>query len=127
MMRGDDFTFPDVADAVWKEQQKHILFVIFNVILYTIPFKSFREEFRWFNNLGFEKLEKERSYLFVSNHRDIVLDTTLLNVALFEHGLVTASAIGDNLVQRDFLNTLAKNNRNFLVQRVCRQEKCAQF
>jgi hypothetical protein len=46
------FTFPDVADAVWKEQlSKHILFVIFNVILYTIPFKSFREEFRWFNNL----------------------------------------------------------------------------
>jgi hypothetical protein len=42
----------------------------------------------------------------------------LLNVALFEHGLVmTASAIGDNLVQRDFLNTLAKMNRNFLVQR----------
>jgi hypothetical protein len=54
------FTFPDVADAVWKEQlSKHILFVIFNVILYTIPFKSFREEFRWFNNLRFEKLEKE--------------------------------------------------------------------
>jgi hypothetical protein len=60
MMKAMIFTFPDVADAVWKEQQKHILFVIFNVILYTIPFKSFREEFRWFNNLGFEKLEKER-------------------------------------------------------------------
>jgi 1-acyl-sn-glycerol-3-phosphate acyltransferase len=104
-----------------------ILFVIFNVILYTIPFKSFREEFRWFNNLRIWKTRKGESYLFVSNHRDIVLDTTLLNVALFEHGLVmTASAIGDNLVQRDFLNTLA-NESYFLVQRVCRQEKCAQF
>jgi hypothetical protein len=61
------FTFPDVADAVWKEQlSKHILFVIFNVILYTIPFKSFREEFRWFNNLRFEKTRKGESYLFVS-------------------------------------------------------------
>jgi hypothetical protein len=39
-------------------------------------------------------------------------------VALFEHGLVmTASAIGDNLVKKDFLNTLAKLNRNFLVKR----------
>jgi hypothetical protein len=39
-------------------------------------------------------------------------------VALFEHGLVmTASAIGDNLV-KDFLNTLAKLNRNFLVKEV---------
>jgi 1-acyl-sn-glycerol-3-phosphate acyltransferase len=58
------------------------------------------------------------TYLFISNHRDILLDTTLLNVALFEHGLVmTASAIGDNLVKKDFLNTLAKLNRNFLVKR----------
>jgi hypothetical protein len=46
------------------------------------------------------------------------LDTTLLNSALFEHGLVmTASAIGDNLVKKSFLKTLAKLNRNFLVQR----------
>jgi hypothetical protein len=42
----------------------------------------------------------------------------LLNTALFEHGLVmTASAIGDNLVKKHFLNVLAKMNRNFLVRR----------
>jgi hypothetical protein len=40
-------------------------------------------------------------------------------VALFEHGLVmTASAIGDNLVKKDFLNTLAKLNRNFFSKEV---------
>jgi 1-acyl-sn-glycerol-3-phosphate acyltransferase len=67
---------------------------------------------------GFEKLEKNTSYLFISNHRDIILDTSLLNSCLFDYGLVmTASAIGDNLVKRDFMNTLAKLNRNFLVQR----------
>ncbi len=56
--------------------------------------------------------------MFISNHRDIILDTSLLNTCLFEHSLVmTASAIGDNLVKRDFMNTLAKLNRNFLVQR----------
>jgi 1-acyl-sn-glycerol-3-phosphate acyltransferase len=67
---------------------------------------------------GFENLEPNTSYLFISNHRDILLDTTLLNAALFEHGLVmTASAIGDNLVKKSFLKTLAKLNRNFLVQR----------
>ena len=53
-----------------------------------------------------------------SNHRDIILDTSLLNVCLFDHGLVmTASAIGDNLVKKSFLKTLSKLNRNFLVQR----------
>jgi 1-acyl-sn-glycerol-3-phosphate acyltransferase len=67
---------------------------------------------------GFEKLEKNTSYLFISNHRDIILDTSLLNAALFDHGLVmTASAIGDNLVKKSFLLTLSKLNRNFLVQR----------
>jgi 1-acyl-sn-glycerol-3-phosphate acyltransferase len=67
---------------------------------------------------GFEKLEPNTAYLFISNHRDIILDTSLLNAALFEHGLVmTASAIGDNLVKKSFLKSLSRMNRNFLVQR----------
>lgn len=114
------FTFPDVADAVWKEQlsKTHsIRDFQCNFIYHTIQ-KVLEKSSDGLTTSGFEKLEKGESYLFVSNHRDIVLDTTLLNVALFEHGLVmTASAIGDNLVQKDFLNTLAKMNRNFLVQR----------
>ena len=67
---------------------------------------------------GFEKLDKNTSYLFISNHRDIFLDTSLLNYILYEKGLIlTASAIGDNLVKMPFLNTIAKINRNFLVLR----------
>jgi hypothetical protein len=46
------------------------------------------------------------------------LDTSLLNVSLHDHGLVmTASAIGDNLVKKDFIKTLSRLNRNFIVQR----------
>ncbi|MFI2742094.1 1-acyl-sn-glycerol-3-phosphate acyltransferase [Zhouia sp. PK063] len=67
---------------------------------------------------GFEKLEPNTPYLFISNHRDIILDTSILNVALYEHNLImTASAIGDNLVQKTFLMALAKLNRSFLIQR----------
>lgn len=67
---------------------------------------------------GFQKLEKDTAYFYMSNHRDILLDTCLLNISLFNHDLVmTASAIGDNLVQKSFLLELAKLNRNFLVQR----------
>lgn len=67
---------------------------------------------------GFEKLDKNTPYLFISNHRDIFLDTSLLNYILYERGLIlTASAIGDNLVKMPFLNTIAKINRNFLVLR----------
>jgi len=67
---------------------------------------------------GFDKLEKEESYMYISNHRDIILDTSLLNCVLYETDLkMTASAIGDNLVKKPFLLLLSKINRNFLVQR----------
>lgn len=67
---------------------------------------------------GFDTLDKNTPYLYISNHRDIVLDTSLINVVLFDHDLIrTASAIGDNLVQRPFVNALSKLNRNFIVKR----------
>ncbi|WP_461532949.1 1-acyl-sn-glycerol-3-phosphate acyltransferase [Sinomicrobium sp.] len=67
---------------------------------------------------GFDKLASNTSYLLISNHRDIVMDTSLLNLALLENGLVlTATAIGDNLVHKPFLLTLSKLVRNFLIQR----------
>ncbi|MBL7814288.1 MAG: 1-acyl-sn-glycerol-3-phosphate acyltransferase [Saprospiraceae bacterium] len=67
---------------------------------------------------GFEKLDKNTAYLYISNHRDILLDTSLINFTLYEHEMIlTASAIGDNLVRMPFLNTLSRINRNFLVLR----------
>jgi len=115
-----NFTFPDVAEEVWKEQLRNTQSIRdfqCNVIYQTVQ-RILEKSSDGLSTSGFEKLEPNTSYLFVSNHRDILLDTTLLNTALFEHKLVmTASAIGDNLVKKSFLNTLAKLNRNFLVQR----------
>ena len=67
---------------------------------------------------GFEDLQQGEAYLYISNHRDIILDTSLLNCVLYEMDLVmTASAIGDNLVKKPFLLALSRLNRNFLVKR----------
>ncbi|KAF2516109.1 1-acyl-sn-glycerol-3-phosphate acyltransferase [Flavobacterium foetidum] len=115
-----NFTFPDVKDEVWKEQLKktHSIRDFQCNFIYNTIQKVLEKSSEGLTTSGFEKLEKNTSYLFISNHRDILLDTTLLNVCLFEHGLVmTASAIGDNLVKKAFLATLAKLNRNFLVLR----------
>ncbi|MDI5889333.1 MAG: 1-acyl-sn-glycerol-3-phosphate acyltransferase [Flavobacterium sp.] len=115
-----NFTFPDVADEVWKEQLKktHSIRDFQCNFIYQSVQKILEKSSEGLTTSGFENLEPNTSYLFISNHRDILLDTTLLNSALFEHGLVmTASAIGDNLVKKSFLKTLAKLNRNFLVQR----------
>jgi 1-acyl-sn-glycerol-3-phosphate acyltransferase len=115
-----NFTFPDVADEVWKEQLRktHSIRDFQCNFIYKSVQKVLEKSSDGLTTSGFENLRPNTSYLFISNHRDILLDTTLLNTALFEHGLVmTASAIGDNLVKKSFLNTLAKLNRNFLVQR----------
>lgn len=115
-----NFTFPEMPDEEWKEQlsKTHSIRDFQCNFIYHTLLKVLEKSSDGLTTSGFEKLEKGESYLFISNHRDILLDTTLLNVALFENGLVmTASAIGDNLVQKDFLNILAKLNRNFLVKR----------
>lgn len=115
-----NFTFPDVDDSVWKEQllKTHSIRDFQCNFIYASVQKVLEKSSDGLTTSGFEKLEKNTSYLFVSNHRDIILDTSLLNASLFDHGLVmTASAIGDNLVKKSFLLTLSKLNRNFLVQR----------
>ncbi|HQB19904.1 MAG TPA: 1-acyl-sn-glycerol-3-phosphate acyltransferase [Bacteroidales bacterium] len=67
---------------------------------------------------GFEKLDKEKSYLFIANHRDIILDSALLQIHLVENGLqTTRSAIGDNLLMAPIYTDLAKICNMFTVIR----------
>ena len=115
-----NFTFPETQDEVWKEQllRTHSTRDFQCNFIYKALQKVLEKTSDGLTTSGFEMLEKNTSYLFISNHRDILLDTSLLNACLFEHKLVmTASAIGDNLVQKSFLRKLARLNRNFLVQR----------
>ncbi|WP_338375822.1 1-acyl-sn-glycerol-3-phosphate acyltransferase [uncultured Flavobacterium sp.] len=115
-----NFTFPDVDDEVWKAKltETHSIRDFQCNFIYKSVQKVLEKSSDGLTTSGFEKLEPNTSYLFISNHRDIILDTSLLNVALFDHGLVmTASAIGDNLVKKSFLLALSKLNRNFVVQR----------
>ncbi len=115
-----NFSYPDVDDEVWKEQLRktHSIRDFQCNFIYKSVQKVLEKSSDGLTTSGFEKLEKNTSYLFISNHRDILLDTTLLNTCLFENGLImTASAIGDNLVKKSFIKVLAKLNRNFLVQR----------
>jgi 1-acyl-sn-glycerol-3-phosphate acyltransferase len=114
------FCFPGVDEEIWKEQLKKTYSLRdfqCNFIYYGVK-QVLEKSSEGLTTSGFEKLEQNTSYLFISNHRDIVLDTTLLNTCLFEHNLtMTSSAIGDNLIKKPFLRILAKLNRNFLVQR----------
>lgn len=114
------FTFPNKTEEQWSEEFKNVNSIQDfqdDFIYYSIQ-KVLEKSSEGLTTSGFEKLDKNTAYFFISNHRDIILDTSLLNVALKDHGLImTASAIGDNLVQKKFLLALAKLNRNFLVKR----------
>lgn len=67
---------------------------------------------------GFEQLDKTKSYLFVANHRDILLDAAILQVLLVEHGFPTSEiSFGSNLKEKGFINEFVKLNRMFTVLR----------
>ena len=58
-------------------------------------------------------------YTFVSNHRDIVLDSALLDKLLLDVGFETTCeiAIGDNLLSQDWVRDLVRINKSFTVER----------
>jgi len=67
---------------------------------------------------GLENLDKRKKYLFISNHRDIILDSAFFNVLLHEKGFdTTETAIGSNLLVHPTVNALTKLNKNFTVSR----------
>ena len=67
---------------------------------------------------GFEQLDPNERYLFISNHRDIVLDSAFLNTVLFERGFTTSQiAIGDNLMKHRISELIFKINKSFVVRR----------
>lgn len=79
---------------------------------------------------GLERLQPGTPYLFVANHRDIVMDPAFVNYALFHAGHPTPRiAIGDNLLQRPFVADLMRLNKSFIVQRSItgRREKLAAY
>ena len=70
--------------------------------------------------MDYSALEAEptRAYTYISNHRDIILDSGLLSMLLVERGLDTVEiAIGDNLLIYPWIKKLVRVNKSFIVQR----------
>lgn len=59
-----------------------------------------------------------KNYVFITNHRDIVLDASFMNLAFLRSGLPTSEvAIGNNLLVFDWINDLVRLNKSFIVKR----------
>ncbi len=79
---------------------------------------------------GVEQFKSGSAYLFLANHRDIVMDPAFVNYAVYHAGLPTPRiAIGDNLLQKPFVSDLMRLNKSFIVHRSLsgRREKLAAY
>lgn len=71
-----------------------------------------------FTYSGIEKLSPEKKYLFISNHRDIMLDACLLQYVLYKNGHETSQiTFGANLMQGQLVTDIGKSNKMFRVER----------
>lgn len=67
---------------------------------------------------GLENLDKNTPNVFITNHRDIVLDSAQLSYSLIKGGFDTCEiAIGNNLLIFDWINKLVRLNKCFIVKR----------
>lgn len=67
---------------------------------------------------GVKHVNPAQNYTFMSNHRDIVLDASFLNLAFLRRNLPTSEvAIGDNLLIFDWISDLVRLNKSFIVRR----------
>ena len=67
---------------------------------------------------GMENIENSRSYVYLSNHRDIMLDASLLQNALLMNGFDTTEiTFGANLMQGQLVIDIGKSNKMFRVER----------
>ncbi len=114
------FTFPEknAREIIAILKSCHSIQDFQAQVIYHSVAKVIEKSTEGFSTSGFDSLDRNQSYLYLSNHRDIILDTSFINFALINHEqIMTASAIGDNLVKKSFLLALSKLTRNFLVQR----------
>ena len=70
------------------------------------------------NCTGFENIDKNNACTYISNHRDIVLDATIICVLLLKNGYNSAEiAIGDNLLIHPWIYDIVRLNKSFIVKR----------
>ena len=75
-----------------------------------------------------ESVDPKRAAVFISNHRDIVLDSAVMNLILFRSGRRFANAgIGDNLLMNDAVQILFNMMKCFVIKRSLPGKKQVQF
>ncbi|MCK9304757.1 MAG: 1-acyl-sn-glycerol-3-phosphate acyltransferase [Bacteroidales bacterium] len=90
-------------------QDKVMFFAIRKIILDTVSSLSYA---------GITKLKDNKKHLYISNHRDILLDSGILQVIFRMNDIQTSEmAVGDNLITDPFIEDIARSNKMIRVDR----------
>ncbi len=101
-----------------KANKIHNLSDFHNLLIYPALKAAIDRSMDNFTVSGLENIKKDENYLFISNHRDIVIDSTILYYVLFQNGYKTGeTAIGSNLLANELVTDIVKLNQNFIVSR----------
>jgi hypothetical protein len=114
------FVFPETRSEVILDKLKNIktVYDFQSSFIYQAVNNIIRSSTKGLKSSGLENLEPNKSYLFISNHRDIVLDSAFLNYIMMDANIATTRiAIGSNLLQKKWIYDLVKLNKNFIVPR----------
>ena len=77
-----------------------------------------------FKVTGIDNIDPNKGYLFISNHRDITLDSALLNLTLHKNNLQTTyNAVGNNLLSESWASDLMRLNKSFIIDRSDKSKK----
>ena len=89
-------------------------YMVMRPLIYQIIKKSMTK----FTYDGLDNIQKDKPYLFVSNHRDITLDASLLDWVFVNKGIKTPEiGFGNNLMQNEFMVDLFRLNKMFTIIR----------
>lgn len=91
---------------------------LMNGTLTKVVEKMIKKTMTEFTYSGVEQIDPAKKYLFISNHRDIVLDPSLAIYILSKNNLPTfETAFGNNLLMDDLISDFIRLNKSFMVKR----------
>lgn len=128
LIKDENFQF--ILQFIFEDQAKIELFKLILANIHTVKDLQHKFVYQLVDDLilkrstdgltssGLEKLDKNTSYLFISNHRDIILDSAIMNYLIVLEGMNTTEiAIGNNLLIEKWIEYAVKLNRAFVVHR----------
>jgi hypothetical protein len=134
----------EINDAMLRIVSNPYFEYIINFLYPSVPVEIVKAKFRTFNSVlsfqvnvmnsaiqnivknsssgftynGFENLDNSKRYVFLSNHRDILLDSALLQLLLHINGHDTSEiTFGDNLMTSQLIIDIGKSNKMFRLVR----------